>query len=151
MNYVRFTIPSLPLSMNALYHIIPSRGPGGRICIETRIRPEARTWKTQAKELMPALPAKPGLDTEFFVALLVHWPFRHKNSSRIKRDAPNLQKLLMDAVSERYRFDDSRVVEWYGRSIDAPGAAGEGKVDVIVVEKENTCQIMTMTACLLNV
>lgn len=99
----QFRIPSLPPSVNALYCVNHAQR-------KIFLKPEVRLWKTQAKLFMPKLPDP--VDTHMFkleATFTYNWIF--KNGAIRKFDTQNMMKVLIDAVSERYGFDDS-LVKW---------------------------------------
>ena len=67
---------------------------------------EARMFKVKAKMSTPALTFK---DTDLFkITIDYYGNFFYKNHKPRKIDAQNLDKLLIDAVSEKLGFDDCR-------------------------------------------
>lgn len=99
-NHVTFTLPSMPVSINSMYNVIFSEK-------RVELKPQARAWKTKAKERMPPWKITPGasvrIDTHF------EFPRQHKNGSLRVKDVSNYLKLLIDAIAERYGFNDNIV------------------------------------------
>lgn len=71
------------------------------------LRTEGRVFKEKSKLFMPPR----SLDESSLFSLkfkfLSNW--YHKNGSVRKLDIQNLEKILIDAISEKYIFDDKRV------------------------------------------
>lgn len=97
----RFTLPSIPSSINALYQISFAQR-------KVFMNPEARLWKTQMKLIIPRIKAS---DTSHFFKIdrAYHYNFFYKNGKVKKIDTFNLDKLLIDAIAEKCGFDDSLV------------------------------------------
>lgn len=96
---MKFTIPFLPPSMNAVYNILFSQR-------RVELKPEVRLFKTKAKEYVPML--KPHEDSFLFrLDAVFHYNFLFKNGKMRKVDTQNLMKVLIDAVAEKNGIDDS--------------------------------------------
>ena len=83
------------------------------------MKPECRLWQSKAIQYMP--PFKP---TETMSGLLraevtFYYPMYHQNGKLKKKDAPNMLKLLMDSISNRYGIDDKFVTEGSFKAIDS--------------------------------
>ena len=117
----RFTIPSLPPSMNALYQIIYSQK-------RVELHPEARRWKSSAKEhvvrFMPRKGALVGIDATFY------YRFYYQNQKPRVFDAANLLKLLIDCIAEKCGFNDCLVRHGSWSSVDS----GDEKVEIVLRE-----------------
>jgi len=100
-NYVRFTLPALPLSVNSLYEIWWSTR-------QVKLKVDCLRWKTRAKEVMPPWSVQ-SPDSLICVDALFYYDFYYKNGNLRKVDTQNMMKLLIDAVAERYGFKDERV------------------------------------------
>lgn len=97
----RFTLPSIPSSVNALYQINFSQR-------KVFMNPEARLWKTQMKMMVPRIKASEV--THFFkIDRIYYYSFFTKNGKVRKLDTSNLDKLLLDTIAEKCGFDDSLV------------------------------------------
>lgn len=107
---VSFCLPSLPVSVNGLYCVIWSQK-------RVELKPEARNWKTEAKGKMPPWEHTPGASIR--VDAHFEFPRFHKNGRYRIKDVSNLLKLLLDAVAERYGFDDSVIVAGSWSSADS--------------------------------
>lgn len=97
-----FKIPSLPKSSNAIYQIIYSQR---RVILS----PDARSWKTMAKQFMP--PMRFEESDKLYISILLRGNFYYKNGKPKRVDLHNLIKLVQDAVCEHCRKDDSLVWE----------------------------------------
>lgn len=117
----RFTIPSLPPSVNALYQIIYSQR-------RVELRPECSRWKSDAKGYMPRF--QPADKTLVAVDATFHYRFHYANGKPRIFDAPNLLKLLIDAIAERYGFNDCLVRYGSWTSVDSESE----KVEVVLRE-----------------
>lgn len=100
-NHVRFTLPALPPSVNALYQIIYSER-------RVELKPEVRRWKTAAKERMPPWSLR-SPDSLICIDAVFYYDFYHANGNLRDFDTHNLMKALIDAIAERYGFRDKRV------------------------------------------
>lgn len=100
---VSFRVAGLPESMNSIYQIIYSQR-------RVQMKPDVLRYKSQAKLMMPAWEAGEGL---FGVHLRFHGNWYFKNGNIRRMDLPNLEKVVCDAISERYGFDDARIFEKY--------------------------------------
>lgn len=109
---LRFRIPSLPSSMNAIYQIIFHLR-------QVQMKPEVRAWKHQAKMMIPIWKLPQNCETGFIrIKMEFHSHLWYYKNGKLKRvDAHNLQKVLIDAISEKMGFDDSMVFEWHGRKV----------------------------------
>jgi Holliday junction resolvase RusA-like endonuclease len=65
---------------------------------------------------IPRFTLSPGaylhLDMEF------HYPYLYQNLKLRVFDAPNMQKLLQDAVAQKLGIDDKHIKDWSGCSVD---------------------------------
>lgn len=97
---VRFTIPSLPPSVNSLYQIIYSQR-------RVELKPEARRWKSDSKGHVPRFTPREGklvaVDATFF------YRFHYANGKVRVFDAANLLKLMIDCIAEKCGFNDCLV------------------------------------------
>lgn len=97
----KFTLPSIPSSINQLYQISFAQK-------KVFMNPDARIWKSQMKLIIPKI--KPHEDSHFFkIDRYYYYNFFYKNGKVKKIDTFNLDKLLIDAISEKCGFDDSLV------------------------------------------
>ena len=97
---VSFTIPSMPPSMNSMYNVLF----GLR---KVELKPEARLWKSKAKEFIPkhSISAQERVSINF----LFFGSWLSKEGKILKRDVTNREKLILDAISEKCGWDDSQV------------------------------------------
>ena len=101
---VTFRITGLPESMNSIYQIIYAQR-------RVQIKPDVLRYKAQAKLLMPPWKCEPEWLFGISMRFRGEWYFRNQNIRRV--DLANLEKVVCDAVSERYGFDDARIFEKY--------------------------------------
>lgn len=118
---VTFTLPSLPVSINALYDIDYRRR-------RVDLKPTARQWKSANKEYVTRFEIAP---TSFLrIDFIFHYPYyTAKNTLRIF-DSANLTKLAIDCICERLGVNDARVKSGSWDSVDDPN----GKVIVTLTE-----------------
>lgn len=106
---VRFTIPSLPPSVNSLYQIIYSQR-------RVELKPEARRWKSDSKGHVPRFTPRKGklvaVDATFY------YRFHYANGKVRVFDAANLLKLMIDCIAEKCGFNDCLVREGSWNSVD---------------------------------
>jgi len=97
----KFTIPSLPPSVNAIYNIIFSQR-------RVEMKGEVRLWKTEAKTYIPKMTV---LQESYLFQLNVifYYDFFFKNGKIRKFDSQNLMKVLCDAVAEKSGFADELI------------------------------------------
>lgn len=116
---VRFTIPSLPPSVNALYQIIYSQR-------RVELKPEARRWKSSSKEHVPRFAPRSGelvaVDATFY------YRFYYANGNPRVFDAANLLKILIDCIAEKCGFNDCLVRHGSWTSVNSIGE----KVEVVL-------------------
>ena len=122
VNEVRFTLPSLPVTVNSLYQIRYSTR-------EVFLRPECRRWKTDAKEHIPRFKLRTALSS-VRADIVFHFPFLYRNGKPRILDAPNLLKLTIDAIAEKCGFNDYRVRLGSWDSVDSM----DEKVEVRLLE-----------------
>lgn len=114
---LRFTIPELPRSMNAIYKIVPYWSQR-RISVE--LKDDVRQWKSRAKEYIP-----PWLDQneirdgmapdstwkQMWISLDFHGNWFTKEGKVRTIDLPNLVKITVDVIAEKLKFNDSLIFE----------------------------------------
>lgn len=121
LSEVRFTLPSLPLSVNSLYQIIYSQR-------RVELKPDCLRWKSEAKKLVPRFCPINGASVR--VDATFHFPFHYKNGKPRVFDSANLLKLLIDCVAEKCGFDDFVVRYGSWSSVDSV----DEKVEVVLRE-----------------
>lgn len=109
-NELRFTIPSLPPSVNALYQIIYSQR-------RVELRPECLRWKSDAKGYVPRFQPRDKLLVA--VDATFYYRFHYANGKPRIFDAANLLKLLIDAIAEKCGFNDLLVRYGSWTSVDS--------------------------------
>lgn len=110
-NSITFTLPCLPPSINSLYQIIWSQR-------RIELKPECRLWKSDAKQDMPRWELS-SASSLICIDVAFHHAFHHANARLKTKDVSNLLKLLIDAVAEKYGFDDARVKQGSWDSVDS--------------------------------
>jgi len=119
---VTFKIPSLPSSMNKMYQINYNTR-------QVFMAPDVRVWKSKAKLFMPVWKIEE--DWIYKMSLTFSGNFLFKNGKVRKIDLQNLVKVVIDAVAERYGFDDSRVYNFRCEKVQGD----ESWVEVMVSKK----------------
>ena len=97
INEVRFTLPSLPVTVNSLYQIRYSTK-------EVFLRPECYRWKTDSKQHIPRFRIADGSSVEIHATY--YYPFHYRNGKPRVFDVANLLKLTIDTVAEKAGFND---------------------------------------------
>lgn len=124
VNEVRFTLPSLPISVNSLYQIRYSTR-------EVFLRPECSRWKSEAKGHVPRFKVSEGASV--VIHATYHYPFHYRNGKPRVFDVANLLKLTIDTIAERCGFNDFLV---RGGSWNAVDSINE-RVEVVMREIAN--------------
>lgn len=107
---LRFTIPSLPPSVNALYQIIYSQR-------RVELKPEARRWKSDSKQHVPRF--QPSEGSLVAVDATFYYRFHYANGKPRVFDAANLLKLMIDCIAEKCGFNDCLVRHGSWSSVDS--------------------------------
>lgn len=127
---VRFTLPSLPASINALYLIDTSgrrRFQSGKPRV-VYMGEAGRKWKSDMQLLTPRFDIP---DTSLLrIDYTAYYPWHHRNGKRRRVDVHNLMKLLFDTICMRIGVDDSRVSCGSFASVDSQ----EEKIEVVLTE-----------------
>ena len=96
-----FIIPTLPPSSNSLYNVLFSQR-------RVELKPEARLWKSNAKEIIPAWKIKDDRMVEIWLSM--YSPKWLTIDKRIRKvDVLNREKLIVDAICEKQGWDDSQL------------------------------------------
>lgn len=98
----KFTLPKLPASMNAIYNILFHLR-------RVEIKPEVRLWKTEMKEYIPPYQIPEG--ALVWISLDFHGNFYTKAGKVRVVDLSNMEKVTIDLIAEKLRFDDSQIFE----------------------------------------
>ena len=125
VNEVRFTLPSLPVTVNSLYQIRWTTR-------EVFLRPECYRWKSESKGHVPRFKLSSG-ESSVRIDLVFHFPFHYRNGKPRVFDAPNLIKLTVDTIAEKCGFNDYRVRLGSWDSVDSVNE----KVEVVLREVVN--------------
>lgn len=121
---ISFTIPSLPPSINSLYNVLFSLR-------KVELKPEARLWKSRAKEYIPK--HEIGEQERVSISFLFYANWLSKDGKILKKDVTNREKLVLDAISEKCGWDDSQV---WARSVNKVQSEKEMvKVDLFVMRQ----------------
>lgn len=121
VNQVRFTLPSLPVSVNSLYQIRYSTK-------EVFLRPECSTWKSESKKYIPRF--KVGEGSSVAIHTIYHFPFHYRNGKPRVFDVANLLKLTIDTIAEKCGFNDFLVRRGSWDAVDSV----DEKVEVVLRE-----------------
>ena len=97
-----FLVPMLPVSVNQLYMINHRQR-------SVYLNPKALLFKSQAKMCMPPKPGWLKADTKVELLMVIFSNLYYKNGKVKKFDLQNLEKIVIDAVSEKYGHDDCYV------------------------------------------
>lgn len=117
----RFTIPSLPPSVNALYQIIYSQR-------RVELKPECLRWKSDSKKYVPRF--YPSQGSLVSVNATFYYRFHYQNGKPRVFDAANLLKLMIDCIAEKCGFNDCLVRYGSWSSVDSESE----KVKIVLVE-----------------
>ena len=98
------SIPLQAPSMNALYSMYCR----GRVP-KVELKGEVRLFKTKLMQLLPRWDCPP--HGWLSVLLTFQQPWHYQNGKPKRQDMPNLLKVVLDGLQDRYGFDDSRVAE----------------------------------------
>jgi len=111
-DFIRFTIPMIPPSVNALYNVIFSLK-------KVELKPEVRLWKSQAKQFVPTWKPKGESKSGWlYFKADVYTQVYFKNGKVRKLDLQNLEKCLIDTVCEKLGIGDEFIFEKYARKLD---------------------------------
>ena len=112
-DFIKFTIPLMPPSMNSLYNVIFSMK-------RVELKPEIRLWKTQAKQFVPVWKqlGKSKSGWLYFNAD-VYTQVYFKNGKVRKIDLQNMEKCLIDAVCEKLGIEDEFIFQKFTRKLDS--------------------------------
>lgn len=135
MNSIKFVLPSIPPSMNQIYSIIPYWSTRK---IRVELRDDVKRWKSSMKEYMPLWVPK-GI-SHIRIRLDYHADFFFKNGKVRKIDLSNLEKVAIDAIAEKYGFDDCLIWKKITRKFQLDEEKGHGFIECYlgeIKEKEN--------------
>jgi hypothetical protein len=97
---LRFTIPSLPPSVNALHQIIYSQR-------RVELKPEVRRWRTTAKEYVPRCQWR-SQSSIIRVDIIAYYRMFTSEGKLREFDTQNLLKPLIDLIAEKQGWNDRR-------------------------------------------
>lgn len=97
---VKFRIPFIPPSMNDIYYHIKDHYANYTYIL----KPEVRLWKTKAKEYVPVFEVP--VNQPIYINWTAVRSWRYQSGAAKRFDITNLQKVLMDAISEKIGVDD---------------------------------------------
>jgi hypothetical protein len=120
-NEVRFTLPSLPVSVNSLYSIRYSTR-------EVFLKPECSRWKSESKKYVSRFKPTAGASVEIHATY--YYPFHYRNGKPRVFDVANLLKLTIDCIAEKCGFNDFLVRRGSWDAVDSP----DEKVEVVLRE-----------------
>lgn len=118
---IQFTLPSLPPSSNSLYNVLFALR-------KVELKPEARLWKSRAKEYVPKWQVNEG--DKLSITFLFFGRWYSAEGKLLKKDVTNREKLCLDAIAEKQGWDDSQV---FYRAVSKVQAEQE-KVEVRIVK-----------------
>lgn len=121
INEVRFTLPSLPVSVNSLYQIRYSTR-------EVFMRPECYRWKSDSKSHVPRFKIAAG--SSVAIHAVYHFPFHYRNGKPRVFDVANLLKLTIDCIAEKCGFNDFLVRDGSWSAVDSVSE----KVEIVLRE-----------------
>lgn len=81
------------------------------------LKPEARNFKEKAKLFMPKWTPEPSTSLSLSFSIRARW--MNQNGTFRKLDIQNLEKILIDAISEKFGFDDSRIWQKFCKKIES--------------------------------
>lgn len=124
VNTVRFTLPSLPGSLNVLYELnAPNSG-----LPRKRLKGEWALWVSRAIPFVPAFRIQTNsilrVDRKYFL------PWFYKNGNWRKVDVVNLDALLFNLVTRKVGIDDMMIKQGFMDSVDST----ENKVEIVMTE-----------------
>ncbi len=110
MKPLEFKIPSIPPSYNKMFKINFNQK-------YTYLSQEARDFKNMTKRFM--YPWYPPDDCKFSIYIEIHQDWYYHNKKLKKQDIQNLDKLIIDAIFEQIKVDDSALFETTIKKIQA--------------------------------
>ena len=115
-----FFIPLFPPSMNRFYMMIPSRS-------QVLLRPEIVKWKSDAKLFIPEFKVEG--EPKLSLTLWFHSAdWFYKNGKVRRLDSPNLEKVVIDSLFERWGLDDCLI--WHKESWKVTDSERKIRVEV---------------------
>ncbi len=90
----------LPISVNAIYQVNYRQR-------RFYLHPQALLWKTKAKMFVPLKPTWMKGEVKFEILWVLFNDFYFKNGKIRKYDLANFEKILIDAICEKWGHDDT--------------------------------------------
>lgn len=107
----KWTITSSPPSVNSLHNVIWSQR-------KVELKPEIRKWRNDVMLTMPVIRLASD-ESLIEIDLTFHYRHLYRNGKLRRFDTHNLIKALLDAISAKANFDDSRIKTGSWRSVDS--------------------------------
>ena len=106
----KFVIPVLPPSVNSLHQIIYTQR-------KVVLRPEMLKWRSDAAVHIPRIQVQP--DSLLSCDMVFSYPFLYRNGKLRRFDTHNLVKVMLDLISWKANFDDSRIKQGSWSTVDS--------------------------------
>ena len=108
---LRIVIPMFPPSVNAIYTVKPQYLKGGKMRMGIGLTAEARRWVFDAQYFMPPRQLDGSGETLYYLSIDLYTNWLNKDGTLKRKDVGNYEKLITDALFNRYHLDDKLV--WY--------------------------------------
>lgn len=118
----RFTIPTLPPSVNSLHQIIYSQR-------KVELKPEVRRWRSDAKQYVPRIRWR-SETTIIRVDVVAYYRLLTAAGKLREFDTQNLLKPLIDLIAEKQGWNDKRAKAGSWDTVDSR----DEKVEVVLRE-----------------
>jgi Holliday junction resolvase RusA-like endonuclease len=122
---IRFTLPLLPPSCNALHQIIWSQR-------KVELKPTVMLWRNQTKLFIPRFSVTEGALLD--IQMTFHYALYHRNGKLKRKDTANLVKVLLDVIAEKCGWDDSIIKSGSWATVDDAD-------EKVVVTLREVCQL----------
>lgn len=125
LQQLRFTIPSLPPSVNSLHQIIYAQR-------RVELKPEVRRWRTAAKEYVPR--CRWSSESSLIRVDIIAYYRMFTSEGKLREfDTQNLLKPLIDLVAEKQGWNDKRAKTGSWDTVDSVNE----RVEVVLREVVN--------------
>lgn len=111
VNEVSFTLPSLPMSVNALHQILWNQR-------RVELKPEVRQWKSESKVYIPRWMPKSSKSL-VQVDVIFHYRFYTRSGELRVFDSHNCVKPLIDLIAEKQGWNDKQAKFGSWGSVDS--------------------------------